>query len=205
MEIAHWNNGKAGRTEVDASFLGDKVMSRTLHTAAVMYQANQRAGTHNTKTRGEINRSKRQLFRQKGLGRGRVRHPQVSQCRGGGVAHGPRPRDYSYSMPRKARRVALKTALLSKFRDGEVVLADALAFGAPRTKDLASVLGALGLGRSCLIVDGAPDRNLVLSARNIPRVKVVATQDLNALDVVQHHHLLVTQAGFDAMKEIHGA
>ncbi len=205
MEIPHWNNGKAGRTEVDTAFLGDKVMSRTLHAAAVMYLANQRTGTHKTKTRGEIARSKRQVFRQKGLGRGRVRHPQVSQCRGGGVAHGPRPRDYSYSMPKKSRRVAAKTALLSKFRDGEVVLADALAFAAPKTRELAGVLGSLGLSRSCLIVDGSPDRNLVLSARNIPRVKVIAARDLNALDVIQHRHLLLTQAAFDAMKEIHGA
>jgi large subunit ribosomal protein L4 len=204
MKIPHWKNGKTGRTEVDPSFLGEKVMSRTVHAAVVMYQANKRTGTHKTKTRSEISRTKSAVFRQKGLGKARVRHPQVSQCRGGGVAHGPRPRDYSYAMPRKARRAALRSALLSKFRDGQVVLADALEFGAPKTKELVSVLGSLGAQGSCLIVDGAPAKNLVLSARNISRVKVTSAQDLNALDVIQHRHLLVTQAGLDAMKEVHG-
>lgn len=204
MEIPHWKNGKAGRIEVDASFLGDKVMSRTLHAAVVMYQANQRSGTHKTKNRSEIARTKKAMFRQKGLGRGRVRHPQVSQCRGGGVAHGPRPRDYSYAMPKKARRAALRTALLSKFRDGQVILADALEFGTPKTRELAGMLGSLGAKGSCLIVDTAPEKNLVLSARNLRRVKVTSAKDLNALDVIQHRHLLVTQAGLDAMKEAHG-
>lgn len=203
MEIPHWKDGTTGRTEFDPSFLGEKVMSRTLHAAVVMYRANKRTGTHKTKTRAEIARSKKAVFRQKGLGKGRVRHPQVSQCRGGGVAHGPQPRDYSYAMPKKERRLALRSALLSKFRDGQVVLADALEFGGPKTKELANVLGSLGAQGSCLIVDGSPAKNLVLSARNLPRVTVTSVQDLNALDVIQHRRMLVTQAGLDAMKEVH--
>jgi len=204
MEIPHWNNGTTERIEVDPSFLGDKVKTRTLHAAAVMHQANQRVGSHKTKTRGEIARSKRAVFRQKGLGRGRVRHPQVSQCRGGGVAHGPRPRDYSYRMPKKARRVAIRSALLSKFRDGQVLMASTLEMERPRTGQLAGILRSLGAGRSCLIVSGATDKNLVLSARNIQRVKVTTAGEVNALDVLTHRHLLITQAGLDSLKEIHG-
>ena len=204
MEIPHWKNGKTGRIEVDPSFLGDKVKTLTLHAATVMYQANLRVGTHKTKTRGEINRSKRAVFRQKGLGRGRVRHPQVSQCRGGGVAHGPVLRDYSYKMPRKARRCALRAALLSKFRDGQVLMADAIELAAPKTKELAGILRTLGASRSCLIVSDEPSKSLVLSARNMARIKVSSAKDLNALDVILYRHLLVTQAGFDSLKEIHG-
>jgi large subunit ribosomal protein L4 len=204
MEIPHYNNGTTGRTEVDPSFLGDKVLTKTLHKAVVMYLANKRVGTHDTKTRGEVARSKKAMFKQKGLGRARVRHPQVPQCRGGGVAHGPHPRDYRQAMPKKARRLALKSALLSKFRDGQVLMASALPMDRPRTKDLASVLRSLGAAGSCLIVSDAPDRNLVLSARNLPNVKVCSVKDLNAYDVLAHKHLLVTEDGFDSMKEAHG-
>ena len=203
MEIAQYKNGQTGRVDVDASFLGDKVKRRTLRSAVLMYQANKRQGTHSTLTRAEVARSKRQIFKQKGTGRARVRHPQVVQCRGGGVAFGPKPRDYSYSMPKKARRLALRTALLSKFRDGEVVLMDGFNLEAPKTKDLAATLKSVGATRSCLIVDADPDQNLVLSARNIPKVKVSSVRDLNALDVVQSRHVLVTEAGFEAIKEIH--
>jgi len=204
MEIPHWNNGKAGRIEVDPSFLGDKVKTRTIHAATVMHLANKRVGTHSTKTRSDIARSKRAMFRQKGLGRGRVRHPQVSQCRGGGVAHGPHPRDYSYSMPKKARREAIRSALLGKFRDGQVLMADSLQMAAPKTKELMGILRSLGAGHSCLIVDAQPQKSLVLSARNLQRVKVTSVQEINTLDIIQFRHLLVTQAGLDAMKEVHG-
>lgn len=204
MEIPHWNNGSTGRIEVDPSFLGDKVKTRTVHAATVMHLANKRVGTHKTKTRAEIARSKKALFRQKGLGRGRVRHPQVVQCRGGGVAHGPQPRDYSYQMPKKARRGAIRSALLSKFRDGQVLMASDLNMAAPKTKELMGILRSLGAAQSCLIVDASPDKSLLLSARNIPRVKVTSAQELNTLDIVQYRHLLVTQAGLDAMKEVHG-
>ena len=204
MEIPHWNNGKAGRIEVDPSFLGDKVKTRTIHAATVMHLANKRVGTHSTKTRSDSARSKRAMFRQKGLGRGRVRHPQVSQCRGGGVAHGPHPRDYSYSMPKKARREAIRSALLGKFRDGQVLMADSLQMAAPKTKELMGILRSLGAGHSCLIVDAQPQKSLVLSARNLQRVKVTSVQEINTLDIIQFRHLLVTQAGLDAMKEVHG-
>ena len=204
MEIPHWNKGKAGRIEVDPSFLGDKVKTRTIHAATVMHLANKRVGTHSTKTRSDIARSKRAMFRQKGLGRGRVRHPQVSQCRGGGVAHGPHPRDYSYSMPKKARREAIRSALLGKFRDGQVLMADSLQMAAPKTKELMGILRSMGAGHSCLIVDAQPQKSLVLSARNLQRVKVTSVQEINTLDIIQFRHLLVTQAGLDAMKEVHG-
>lgn len=204
MEIAHFKNGQAGRTDVDASFLGEKVKTRTLRDAILMYQANQRAGTHSTLTRGEIARSKRQLFKQKGTGRARVRHPQATQCRGGGVPFGPKPRDYSYAMPKKARRLALRTALAAKFQAGSVMLCDQVAPGEPNTKSLARTLRSFGAMRTCLIVDKSPSRALVLSARNIPGVRVSSAADLNALDVIKHRHLLLTEAGWAELKEIHG-
>lgn len=203
MEIPHYTNGQAGRTEVDASFLGEKVKGRTLFSAVIMYEANQRAGTHDTKTRAEIARSKKQLFKQKGTGRARVRHPQATQCRGGGIAHGPHPRDYRYALPRKELKVALLSALLGKFRDGQVALVDDFGLAAPKTKDVAKVLKSLGCSGSALIVTAEPDPALHLSARNIPRVSVTTAGRLNAYEVVWHRNLVLTQAGLDSLREMH--
>jgi large subunit ribosomal protein L4 len=202
MEIPHYQNGQAGRIDVDPSFLGEKVKRRTLFASVIMYEANRRVGTHDTLTRGEVARSKRQLFQQKGTGRARVRHPQVTQCRGGGIAHGPHPRDYRYALPRKELKVALRSALLSKFRDGQVALVDRFDLPAPKTKDLARVLRTLGCAKSALIVTAAPDKNLVLSARNLPRVKVTGAKALNAYEVLLYRNLVLTQDGFDALREL---
>jgi large subunit ribosomal protein L4 len=203
MEIPILKQGKAGRTEVDTAFLGDKVKTRTLRNAVIMYEANKRVGTHNTLTRAEVARAKKPLFKQKHTGRARVKHPQVSQCRGGGVAHGPHPRDYRYNIPRKALRVALRAALLSKFRDGQVSAVDAFTLDKPKTSDVARALKALNCEGSCLIVVDAADQNLLLSTRNLRRVKVSPVADLNAYDVVFHRNLVVTEAALDRLKEVH--
>ena len=204
MDIPHYANGTVGRLEVDPSFLGDKVKTKTLRAAIVMYEANRRVGTHDTKTRAEVARSKKSLFKQKGLGRARVKHPQVAQCRGGGTAHGPHPRDYSWRMPKKALKVALRAALLSKFKDEQVVMADSFGLNAPKTSQLAKELEKLGVARSCLIVDVAPAKELVLSARNLGKVRVMPVSQLCAHDVVAHQHLVLTPAAFETMKEALG-
>jgi large subunit ribosomal protein L4 len=203
VEVLSLKSGKAGRTEVDTSFLGDKVRTRTLKNAVIMYEANKRVGTHDTLTRAEVARAKKPLFKQKHTGRARVRHPQVPQCRGGGVAHGPHPRDYSYAMPRKALKAALKAAILSKFKDGQVAVVDAFALTAPKTKTLAKALGNLKLEGSCLIVVDEADKNLLLSARNLPRVRVANVAQLNAYDVVFHRNLVLTEKGLAKLKEAH--
>jgi large subunit ribosomal protein L4 len=203
VEVLSLKAGKAGRTEVDTSFLGDKVRTRTLKSAVLAYEANKRVGTHDTLTRAEVARAKKPLFKQKHTGRARVRHPQVPQCRGGGVAHGPHPRDYRISMPRKALKAALKAALLSKFKDGQVALVDALEFGAPKTKTLARTLVDLKCEGSCLIVVDQAEKNLVLSARNLHGVSVAPVSQLNAYDVVFHRNLVLTSKGLEKLKEAH--
>ena len=204
MDVPSYKGGKTGRTEVDPSFLGDKVKTRTLKAAVQMYEANKRVGTHQTLTRAGVARAKRPIFKQKGLGRGRVRHPQVSQCRGGGLAHGPHPRDYSYRMPRKALRTALRSALLSKFQDAEVAIIEDLTLAAPSTKTLARVLDDLGCRDSALVVTPEVDMNLVLSARNLRRVKVSPVRELNAYDVLLYRRLVLVSGSLDALKEVHG-
>ncbi len=203
MQIPAWKSGAKSETSVDVAFLGDKVLKRTMHAAVIMYEANKRTGTHSTLTRAFIARAKKPLFSQKGTGRARVRHPQVVQCRGGGTAKGPHPRDYSYQMPKQALRVALRGALASKFADGEAVFADLTALAKPSTKALKAVLAGIGAARTCLIVDAAPTQALILSARNLPGVTVTAAKDLNAREVLAHKTLLVTDAGLAALREVH--
>lgn len=203
MQIPAWKSGAKSETSVDVAFLGDKVLKRTMHAAVIMYEANKRTGTHSTLTRAFIARAKKPLFSQKGTGRARVRHPQVVQCRGGGTAKGPHPRDYSYRMPKQALRAALRAALASKFADGEAVFADNIAAVKPSTKALKAVLTAIGAARTCLIVDAAPSAALILSARNIPGVTVTAAKDLNAREVLAHKTLLVTDAGLKSLREVH--
>jgi large subunit ribosomal protein L4 len=204
VEVLTMIGGKPGRTEVDTTFLGDKVLTRTLKSAVIMYEANKRTGTHDTLTRAEVARAKRPLFKQKHTGRARVRHPQVPQCRGGGVAHGPHPRDYSYAMPRKALKVALRSALLSKFQDGQAAIIDGFDLKGPKTKSVAKALKDLKCEGSCLIVVDDAAKDLVLSARNLRRVRVSEVSQLNAYDVVFHRNLVVTEPALAKLKEVHG-
>ena len=132
----------AGTITVDPADFGGKVSKQLLHDAVIMYQANQRAGTHSTLRRGEVSGSTKKLFRQKGTGNARVGNKRTNKRRGGGTTKGPKPRDYSYRMPKKAMRIATRMAVLSKFQDNEVVIVDDLAFTAPKTKEMAAVLKA---------------------------------------------------------------
>lgn len=204
MDVPMYAAGSTARIEVDPSFLGDKVKAKTLKSAVIMYEANKRQGTRGTLNRGEVARSKKPMFRQKGLGRGRARHPQAPQFRGGGISGGPTPKDFSYRMPKKALRVALRSALLSKFRDAEVAIVDGFSLSSPKTKAVRGVLQQLGCAESCLIVSEGLDANLVLSARNLRRIKVMPVSDLNAFDVLFHRRLIFTKAALELLKETCG-
>src|SRR6185312_17378996 len=154
----------------------------------LMYEANQRAGTHSTLRRGEVAGSTKKLFRQKGTGNARVGTRRTNKRRGGGTAKGPKPRDYEYHLPKKAVRAATRMALLSKFLDGEALIVRELTFPEIRTKLMARVLQALNLdGTTCLVGIAASevdeDRTVYLSARNIPGVAVSPVAQFNAYEV----------------------
>jgi large subunit ribosomal protein L4 len=188
-----------GRLTLDPGRLDRRVRHALLKEAAVMYAANKRVGTHETKTRGQVRGSTRKPWKQKGTGRARAGTRKSPLWRGGGVVFGPHPRDYSYQINRKQKRLALRSALLGKFRDGQVIVIDGLAADSPKTKPVARVLGALGVKGSCLIGTARPEKNLVLAARNIPGVVVSAVKDLNALDVLNARTVLLTREAFDAL------
>ncbi|MEQ8767512.1 MAG: 50S ribosomal protein L4, partial [Planctomycetota bacterium] len=139
-DVKRLAGGSVSTVSVDESVYGEKVRRRLLHEAVLMYEANQRVGTASTKGRSDVSGSHRKLWRQKGTGRARPGNVTNPVWRGGGTMFGPKPRDFSYSMPKKALRQALRSALLSKFRDGEVCQIDGLSFDAPSTKKAAQLV-----------------------------------------------------------------
>ena len=193
---------QVGTYEIDPAELAPRINRQLLHDAVVMYQANQRQGTHKTKSRGEVAGSTRKLYRQKGTGNARMGARRSGVRRGGGHIHARRPRDYSYRLPRKAVRQATRMALAAKLRDGEVVLIDDLSFEVPRTKEMAATLKALGLGDVSLLVATAEyDPAVYKSARNIAQVSVAPVRELNALCVLKPRRLLMTRAALDSVRQ----
>lgn len=188
----------AGSLQVEAEALGGKVKTRLLHSASVMYHANLRQGTHCTKTRAEVAGSTKKLYRQKGTGRARAGNRKSGTRRGGGVIHGPKPRDYSYHMPKKQRQAALRSAVLGKALDSELHVVESLAFDAPRTKDLLKLLGTIGVADQTVVVATAEqNKNVYLSGRNLPGVTVLPAAELNARHVLTHKHLVIEKAAFE--------
>ena len=184
MKIQSYKSGKVGQLEFDPTPFGEKVLYRTLKDAVVMYQANQRQGTVKTKGRSEVAGSGKKPWKQKHTGRARAGDRKSPIWRGGGTVFGPQPRDFSYHMPAKARRVALRSALAGKLADGELVVAEMPKLDAPSSKSLRQLFTDLGSPRRALVVLADANPNLWKSMRNYTGVTVRAAQDLCAYDVI---------------------
>ena len=190
-----------GELSISSDRLDDRVRYRLLKQAVVMYQANKRGGTHETKTRSQVAGSGKKPWRQKGTGHARAGTRKSPLWRGGGAVFGPHPRDYSFSINKKQRRLALRSALFSKFNSGEVQVIEGLEFEKPATGKLAGVLASCGLeDQRVLIGTASDDRDLVLSARNLKKVKVSAVSDFNTLDVLQADCILLARDAFDLLE-----
>ena len=193
---------QVGTYEFDLSELAPEINKQLLHDAVVMYETNRRQGTVQTKNRGDVQGSKKKMYRQKGTGRARMGNKRTPIRRGGGHTFAKRPVDWSYRMPRKAVQLATRMAVLSKFQDQQVTILDDLAVSTPKTKVVAGALKALKLdGASCLLTIPAHDENVWKSARNISRIAVSPASDLNADMVLRRKQFVVTKAGLDALRE----
>lgn len=195
------NSDKIAKVEVDETFFGDKVKKRLLKEVVLMYEANKRLGTHSTLTRAEVSLTGKKPYRQKGSGYARAGDYKSPIWRGGGVAFGPKPRDYSYSMPRKAKKEALRSALYAKLRDGEVYFIQDLALETPRTKDAAQSLEKLGLEGKTLVLLSTENAGLYKSFRNIAKVMVVPVEDVNAYHALINRNVVFIGDAFDRIKE----
>lgn len=191
-------SGKQVETlKVDPAKLGGEVRPALLKQAMVMYHANQRQGTVRTKARGEVAGSTRKLFRQKGTGNARtggIRNPIKV---GGGHAKQKRPKDWRQAMPKKARRLATKSAILAKIQAGDLKVVSDIRLDGIKTKPVAQMFKALGIDRSVLLAIDGTNETLVKSARNIDRTSLTTVSQLNAWDILRSRTLLMTKGGFE--------
>jgi large subunit ribosomal protein L4 len=199
MQVKSYKSGAVGEVAIDETPFGGRVLYRTLKDAVVMFQANQRQGTVKTKGRSEVAGSGKKPWKQKHTGRARAGDRKSPIWRGGGTIFGPTPRDYSYHMPIKARRVALRSALAGKFADGEVAVADLAGFKAPSAKAARALLDGFGTPRRATLVLTAPNENIWKSFRNFPGVSVCFAPDLCAHDVVNGGLLIAEAAAIEAL------
>jgi large subunit ribosomal protein L4 len=204
VEVKLLQDGAVKSTDVDASVFGTRVLGRTLKDAVVMYEDNARQGTVQARTRSMVKGPNKKLWPQKHTGRARMGTPKSPLWRGGGRTHPPEPRDHGYKMPHKARQAALRNAVFTKFRDGEVAVAGGWPTERPSTKQAYAILQKLGMASSATVVTDKLDRNLHLSLRNVPLVDVCTVADLNARQVLLRRHLVVTPAALDVIKQTLG-
>lgn len=193
---------QVGEIELNDAVFGIEPHQHVLHSAVVMQQASQRLGTHKTKGRSEVRGGGRKPWRQKGTGRARQGSIRSPQWVGGGVVFGPTPRNYGYKLPKKVRRLAIKSALSSKVLAEQIVVLDALQMSQPKTKEFANILKNLQVDRKALIVAAEYNDQVALSARNIPGVKFVAADGINVLDVLAYDKLIITKEAVQKVEEV---
>jgi large subunit ribosomal protein L4 len=199
LEVHNEAGEVTGTVEFDETVLGEKVRPRLLHQVAVAYMAARRRGTASAKTKAECAGSGRKPWRQKHTGRARAGMRRSPLWRSGGVIFPPKPRDHRQGITRSMRRQALRSALLSKFRDDQVTVVEMTAFDEPKTKRVVAMLEALGIRGSCLIAVGGHDPVFHKSSRNIPRLRVVPARNLNALEILVHDRLVLTREVVEAL------
>lgn len=194
---------EAGTIELPEALFAAPVNTAVLHQAVVAQLAARRAGTHDTRTRGEIRGGGKKPYRQKGTGRARQGTPTAPHYRGGGVVFGPHPRSYEQRLPKRMKRLALRGALTAKLGDGAVKVVEDLAMDAIRTRELVGYLGNLKASGKVLVVAAGKDERLELSARNLPGVNVIRADSLNVVDVLDADVLLITRPSVAMMSEVY--
>ena len=201
--LYNMQGAKVGEAQLSEALFGAEVNKTVLHESVVNYLANQRQGTQSTKTRTEVAGGGKKPFRQKGTGRARQGSTRAPQWIKGGVALGPKPRDYSYSINKKVKKLAMVSALSSKANDGNVMVVENLAMDEVKTKAIASMLKAMEVEDKALIVTGNMEKNVYLSARNIAGVKASYVGMLNVYDVLNHDKFIVAKDALEKLEEVY--
>ena len=194
---------QTGTQELSADVFGIEPNKTVLHSAVVNYLANQRQGTQSTKTRTEVSGGGRKPWRQKGTGHARQGSTRAPQWTHGGIALGPKPRSYRFVLPKKMRRLALKSAFSSKVAAEEMLVLDSLAMDEYKTKTIVSMLAALGADKKVLLVLPEKNEKVVCSARNIPGVKTALVNTLNVYDVLNADKFIVVKDAVAQMEEVY--
>ena len=201
--LYNMQGSKVGDFELSAALFGAEVNKAVLHETVVNYLANQRQGTQSTKTRTEVSGGGAKPFRQKGTGRARQGSTRAPQWIKGGVALGPKPRDYSYTINKKVKKLAMVSALSAKAADECVMVIDNLTMDEIKTKAIADMLKAMGVDSKALIVTNEMEKNVYLSARNIEGVKASYVGMLNVYDVLNHDKFIVAKDAIAKLEEVY--
>ena len=191
-----------GEIELSEAVFGVEANEAVVHDVVKNHLANCRQGTQSSLTRAEVSGGGRKPWRQKGTGRARQGSTRAPQWTHGGIVFAPKPRDYSYTLNKKARRLALKSALSAKVAEASLVVIDAIKMDAPKTKEFAAFLAAVGAEKKALVVTAAPDQNVVKSGRNIPGCEVTFANLLNVYDIVNANKLVVDKAALQKIVEV---
>ena len=207
VKVRNLQNKEVGEIALLDTIFGVELNEALIHAAVKNYLANGRQGTSATKTRGNVSGSGRKLWKQKGTGRARIASLRSPLWKGGGNVHGPQPRDWSYKMPKKMRRGALRSALSERIREGNVVVVDAMTFESVKTRDFVTTIAGLQLAVSTkpvktLIVDSLDNANLILSSRNVQKTKVTNSYGLNIYDLIYHEKLVISKTAIEELSQI---
>ncbi|MGE3467603.1 MAG: 50S ribosomal protein L4 [Pyrinomonadaceae bacterium] len=202
VKVRNLKNKEVGEVSLSDAVFGVELNESLIHAAVMNYQANGRQGTSATKTRGNVSGSGRKLWKQKGTGRARIASLRSPLWKGGGNVHGPQPRDWSYQMPKKMRRGALRSALSERLREGNIIVIDEFGFKNPKTSEFLGAMDTLGLIENkkrakTLIIDSLDNANLILSSRNVQKTKVTNSFGLNIYDIIYHEKLLISKAALE--------
>lgn len=203
VALYNTSGSKVGDIELNDSVFGIEPNKHVLHDAVVMQQASVRQGTHKVKGRSEVRGGGRKPWRQKGTGRARHGSIRSPIWKGGGVVFGPTPRSYSYKLPKKVRRLAIRSALSAKVQGDSIIVLDELVLNQPKTKEIAGILNNLKVTRKALVVASEQqDGNVALSIRNIPGIKYLTAEGINVLDVLDYDHLIITKDAVQKVEEV---
>lgn len=194
---------KVGDIELNENVFGAEVKTDVMHEVVVNFLANQRQGTQSTKTRTEVRGGGIKPWRQKGTGRARQGSIRAPQWTGGGVALGPKPRDYRYKVNKKVRQAALKSALSSKVIDEDLIVLESLSLDEIKTKEIVKILANLGITEKALFVLPAADKNVVISARNIPGVDTTYVGAINTYEVLNHTKCIIVKDAVSKLEEVY--
>lgn len=203
VSVFNINGEKVSDMELAESVFGVKPNAAAMHLCVVNYLANQRQGTQSTRTRAEVSGGGKKPWKQKGTGRARQGSTRAPQWTHGGIAHGPKPRDYGFSINKKVRRLAMKSALSTKVAENEMLVVDGLKLDAIKTKEMTKIISNLETGKKVLIVLASKDDIIYRSARNIAGVKVTLVSTLNVYDILNCNTLLVVKDGVSKIEEVY--
>ena len=203
LNVVDVNGKKVGDITLSDEIFGIEPNEFAVQAVVKNYLANQRQGTQSAKTRGEVRGGGRKPFRQKGTGRHRQGSSTDPSQVGGGVVFAPKPRDYSYAVPKKLKRLALKSVLSAKVQDKEIIVLDKLEVEEPKTKKMVEILGNIGAEKKALIVTADKNDNVVRSAANIPGVRTALATTMNVYEIVNHGSLILTKDAVEKIQEVY--